>query len=111
MAKKVTDWTKLIAFFECFENKPGLLCKYLVENQALSPEFVKKVLGEKWTKFPDFKSVSQLEDYLSEIPAAKKPSDAVAKANAKLDKLIRDERYEDAAVLRDWMEKKRIPRI
>jgi hypothetical protein len=111
MDKNLKYWKSLVSFFETFENKPALLCKYLIEQQALDPYFVRKILAEKWGDMPDFKEFRELEDFLAERPQkSKRTPSLVEKTNAKLDKLIETEKYEDAAKLRDYMAKKGIPR-
>lgn len=112
----------LITLLKIFKNRPYHLSKYLLDNDAFNSEFLKKV--EKSFKLDEisnkqqshelssnFNSISQMDDFynslldeMQELIVKKtKKSDISKELNKKLSKLLKDERYEEAAALRDYM--------
>lgn len=121
-------YRNLVIMLKMFKNRPYHLAKYLIENSALTSEFMKKVsenarladLGdEEKPKGPVyFLDIGKMNDYyasLSEEPSPKQsahsPEEVEAYLNAKLDSLIDEEKYEDASRLRDYMAKNKIKRL
>jgi excinuclease UvrABC helicase subunit UvrB len=120
---------KLVLLFKIFNNRPYHLAKYLIENSALNQDFVKKILNSD--KLKDLldrnsKSVSNLyfvdisqmnEFYNSFIEDTKqKPNEKdieylTKELNEKLNDCIKNEKYEDAARIRDYMIVNGIKRI
>lgn len=112
-----------------FKNRPYHLAKYLIENSAFSPEFIKKVsengkltnLSEEDDKSKQpiyFLDIGKMNDYYSTftddiklLEKGKTPSEIEKDFNERLDKLLLDEKYEDAARVRDYMVKNKIKRI
>ena len=124
-------YQKLVILLKLFKNRPYPLAKYLVDNSALNKAFLNKI--SKSTKLDEllnneeeinkslpvyFTNITQMEQFyeslLEEIKELKKnkPNEDISQSlNYKLDQLIKDEKFEEAAKLRDYMEKNSIKRI
>lgn len=119
-------YRNLVILLKMFKNRPYHLAKYLIENESFTKEFMKKIaengkladLGqEDKPKGPVyFLDIGKMNDYyasLSDTNVPKtthSPEEVEAYLNAKLDSLIHEEKYEDAARLRDYMAKNKIKR-
>jgi len=119
---------KIVTLLKLFKNRPYHLAKYLLENGAFSKTFLNKI--SKSTKLTEissqdeiinkylsysFKDIQQMEDFysslLDEIITMNKSKSEISKElNDKLDNFIRDEKFEEAAKLRDYMQKNSIKR-
>jgi hypothetical protein len=121
-------YRNLVILLKMFKNRPFHLAKYLIENSALKDEFLNKLSNsEKLKEFSqdeDLKSktlfldINQMNDYynsltddIKKIGVAKTPEEIAEALNQKLESLIDDEKYEDAASLRDYMFRNNIKRI
>ena len=122
-------YRNLVILLKMFKNRPYHLAKYLIENSAFSPEFIKKVsengkltnLSEEDDKSKQpiyFLDIGKMNDYYSTftddiklLEKGKTPSEIEKDFNERLDKLLLDEKYEDAARVRDYMVKNKIKRI
>jgi ribonuclease D len=116
-----------------FKNRPYHLAKYLVENSALTEDFIKKLKnsdklkeiseGEKTEqKFLPaspvyFVNISQMENFYSsfiddikQLSKEKGIEEVTRELNVKLDKLIEQEKFEEAARVRDYMSRNDIKR-
>jgi len=117
-----------VILLKMFKNRPFHLAKYLIENSALKDEFLNKLSNsEKLKEFSqdeDLKSktlfldINQMNDYynsltddIKKIGVAKTPEEIAEALNQKLESLIDEENYEDAARLRDYMFRNNIKRI
>lgn len=113
-----------------FKNRPYHLAKYLIENSALTSEFIKKVSengklsnlseeeDDKIKQPIYFLDIGKMNDYYSSftddiklLEKGKTPAEIEADFNQRLDKLLFEEKYEDAARVRDYMAKNKIKRI
>jgi hypothetical protein len=119
-------YNNLVNLLKLFKNRPYHLAKYLIENTALNKKFVDKILNSdklnnlsndivKDSKVINFNSISEMDDFYSSLIDIKsldnKSHEQIAEElNKKLDNLIRGEKYEDAANLRDYMNRKKIKR-
>lgn len=113
----------IIIFLKLFKNRPYHLAKYLIDNSAFNKSFLNKLnKSDLLNKIKDeiqmddvyFMDISQMDDYYSSIleSSKNKNSDDVCKElNIKLNNLIKNEKFEDAAKLRDYMNKKSIKRL
>jgi len=107
----------LVMFLKLFKNRPYHLAKYLIDNLALSKNFIDKISKsdklDKGDKY--FSDISQMNDFYSSLldtKDSKKSLEEITKEiNDKMDNLIIDEKFEDAARLRDYMSKHKIKRI
>lgn len=110
----------LITLLKLFKNRPYHLSKYLLDNSAFNKEFLKKIdksfkLNELSNKYSNldldsFSSLTQMDDFYNslleemyEIVLHDKSVDLTKSLNERLDFLIKDEKYEEAAAIRDYM--------
>ena len=110
----------LISLLKVFKNRPYHLSKYLIDNNAFNKDVIQKIqnssklseINEMENKY--FSSISQMEDFYSSlleegvVSAKKTKKELTIELNNKLAQLIMDEKYEEAAALRDYMLKKGI---
>ena len=114
----------LANFLKMFKNRPYHLAKYLIDNSALNKSFLNKIVksGKLNTETPQITpevpitDISEMEDYynsiLDPIKIGNKTLEEITKeTNDKMDELIKNEKFEEAAKLRDYMNKKCIKRI
>lgn len=111
-----------------FKNRPFHLAKYLIDNSALKEDFLNKLSdSDKLKEFSEddelksktlFFDINQMNDYynsltddIKKIGVAKTPEEIADALNQKLESLISEENYEDAARLRDYMFRNNIKRI
>lgn len=116
-------YKNLVTLLKLFRNRPYHLSKYLLDNNALSNEFIKNVLeSNNLEKFynsdelmTNFNSIEQMNNFYSSLIDLdnlnnKTPKIIEEEINFKLDELINSEKYEEAANLRDYMKRKKIKR-
>jgi hypothetical protein len=118
MEEKDDIYKNLVTLLKLFKNRPYHLAKFLVDKKALTDKFYQEILSSN--KLPDldfdskkqkpiyFSSIDQMEDYFQSLlePQKAKPKTTQQiekELNTKLDQLIKNENYEDAACLRDYM--------
>jgi hypothetical protein len=121
-------YRNLVILLKIFKNRPFHLAKYLIENSALNDDFLSKLSNsEKLKEFSEddelksknlFLDINQMNDYynsltddIKKIGVAKTPEEIAQALNQKLESLILEENYEDAARLRDYMFRNNIKRI
>ena len=110
----------LITFLKLFKNRPYHLSKYLLDNSAFNKDFLRKIdksfkLNELSNKcsnsdLESFNNLNQMDDFynslleeMNEIVIHDKSINLTIILNEKLDALIKEEKYEEAAALRDYM--------
>jgi uncharacterized protein (DUF1330 family) len=116
-------YKKLVTLLKLFKNRPYHLGKYLLDNNALNKDFIKTVLNsDKLNELSNnenliinFNSIEQMEEFYSSLVDLNnldnKTQDQIEEElNLKLNKLIEDEKYEEAVNLRDYMKRKKIKR-
>jgi hypothetical protein len=127
-------YRSLVILLKMFKNRPYHLAKYLVENSALTEEFIKKLkssdrlkefneeekVGQKLLPVPVsvyFLDISQMENFynsfiddIKQLSKEKNIEEITKEINKKLDDLIKQEKYEEAARLRDYMNRNNIKR-
>lgn len=122
-------YKNLISLMKMFENRPYHLVKYLMANGAFTEQFKNSVsknnfldnvkedeedyLASRQIYFVD---ISQMNDFFnslfSDVEWTRDSTPNLTKdLNTKLDNYIREERYEDAIRIRDYMNKMGIKRI
>jgi excinuclease UvrABC helicase subunit UvrB len=101
-----------------FKNRPYHLAKFLLDNSAFNKTFLNKLVKNDRLKSEEKDNyicdISQLEDYynsLLEIKNSKSIEDLTKELNDKLDEMIQNEKFEEAAKIRDLMIKKSIKRL
>ena len=120
-------YRNLVILLKMFKNRPYHLAKYLIENDSLTDDFMKKIsengklsdIGkeEESQKPVYFLDIGKMNDYYSSLSedngskTAKSSEETEAYMNQRLDAFIKEEKYEDAARLRDYMAKNKIKRI
>jgi hypothetical protein len=121
-------YKNLVLLLKMFKNRPFHLAKYLIENSALREDFLKKISNsEKLKEFSQdddlksknlFHDINQMNEYynsltddIKKIGVSKTPEEISTALNLKLESLILEENYEDAAKLRDYMFRNNIKRI
>lgn len=121
-------YQNLITILKLFQNRPYHLAKYLIETEAFNNEFIDKIKNsEKLNSLNQdddgtslkaiyFVDVSHMKDFFNSLTddvydkKLKNKRDVVKELNAKLDKCLKEERYEDAIRIRDYMQKNGIER-
>lgn len=108
-------YRNLVILLRMFKNRPHHLAKYLVDNSALTSEFIKTIKdSQKLKEISEddddkiyFTDISQMENYFNaftEAPTKEKGiKETTKELNDKLNECIKLEKYEDAARIRDYM--------
>jgi excinuclease UvrABC helicase subunit UvrB len=111
------EYENLIKLLKMFKNRPYHLAKYLLNNSALDKNFLSKLNISDINDFNElnFTSIDEMENfYLSLIDVKnlekKSKEELKIELNEKLDEAIKNENYEEAARLRDYMQIKSIKR-
>ena len=106
--------SKLLSFFN---NRPNHLAKYLLENNALNKDFLNKVLNVELPEMNDqkvldvyFIDINQMNNFFLNLLNKEKypdmnPKKLKLELEKELDKCIKEERYEDAIRIRDFLKK------
>lgn len=117
----------LVTLLRTFKNRPYHLAKYLIENSALNSEFKKNILNsDKIKELQDkieqegsnlpaiqFNDIGSMKDYfnsLSQLSEKEDTKELTKELNQKMIDLLKEENYEEAAKLRDYMIRKNIKR-
>jgi hypothetical protein len=128
-------YRSLVILLKMFKNRPYHLAKYLVENSALTEEFIRKLKNsdrlkelnedeksseQKLLPVPVpvyFVDISQMENFynsfvddIQQLSKQKGIEEVTKELNKKLDELIIKEKYEEAARVRDYMMRNNIKR-
>jgi hypothetical protein len=128
-------YRSLVILLKMFKNRPYHLAKYLVENSALTEEFIRKLKNsdrlkelnedeksseQKLLPVPVpvyFVDISQMENFynsfvddIQQLSKQKGIEEVTKELNKKLDDLIKKEKYEEAARVRDYMSRNNIKR-
>jgi predicted ATPase len=109
----------LITLLKSFKNRSYHLAKYLLDNDALSDSFMKKISKKELKLLKNdiiFKDIHQMNDYYNSLietdrEKEKTKEEIIIELNDKLDCLIKEEKYEEAIYIRDYMIKNNIPRF
>jgi len=120
-------YKNLVTFLKMFKNRPYHLAKYLIENSALQREFIKKISDneklntlskdDKNTTPIYFTEINKMNDYynsfideLKYLNENKSLEEIEKDMNLRLENFLKEEKYEDAARLRDYMMRNKIKR-
>lgn len=112
-------YKNLISLLRLFKNRPYHLAKYLVDNSAFNKEFLENLaksnelkqitLDENLSNLPIlFTDIQKMNDYFNSLIDLKSIENKSVEEltiilNNRLDEYIMNEKYEDAASLRDYM--------
>jgi excinuclease UvrABC helicase subunit UvrB len=120
-------YQRLVTLLKTFNNRPYHLARYLIENSALNEEFIINVSKsdkikdiqdfaiENGMNLPNihFNDISKMNDYFNSLSQKTENDDIkelTKELNKKMNDLIQEEKYEEAARLRDIMINKKIKR-
>lgn len=122
MSKEEKIYKNLHLLLKMFKNRPYHLAKYLLDNDALTKNFLLKV--ENSDKLKELESddqknsqiylptISKMEEYYNSFIDTEIKSKTLEEIteylNIKLVEYIKNEKYEDAARIRDYMIRKGI---
>ncbi|MCK9476361.1 MAG: UvrB/UvrC motif-containing protein [Candidatus Muirbacterium halophilum] len=122
-------YTALTIFLKLFKNRPNHLAKFLLDNNVLTEDIIKKLKNsDKLKKMRsddikeinnmNFKDISQMDNFynsfiddINQLYHNKNIEEITKELNDKLDKLVTEEEYIKAAKLRDYMKRNKIKRI
>lgn len=106
-------YSRLINLLKLFKNRPYHLAKYLIDNKVIDESFLKKLMNNSSLDNPKllpphFTDINQMNQYFNSLvidfdPEKVSQEELAIKLNHKLDQLIKDELYEDAIRVRDYM--------
>jgi hypothetical protein len=119
-------YRNLILLIKLFSGRPLHLSKFLIDNNALNQEFIDNLVSnEKLSEVDNntddsilkavyFVDISHMKDYFNSMLDEKKlidtKRDLSKELNDKLDRFIKEEKFEEAVRLRDYMSKNNIQR-
>lgn len=112
MSEQERLYRNLTKLFLLFQNRPQHLSKYLLDKCAFNEFFLKVILeseklnNDKIEDTPIFKDISEMNDYydIFKEPKGKKSTKKRAEdLMIKLEECLKDEKYEDAARIRDYL--------
>ncbi len=106
----------LINLLKLFKNRPYHLAKYLIDNSALTKDFYTKISkNDKLENNKYFTDITEMNEFYNSIldnKKSKKSNEDICKeANEKMNSLIKEEKFEEAVKLRDYMIKNKIKRL
>lgn len=122
----------LVILLKMFKSRPYHLAKYLIENSALNSDFINKLINsDKIKKISDdnsddrlsvapvyFVNINQMNDFydsfvdgISQSSKEKSLEEITKDINQKLDVLIKDDKFEEASRIRDYMLRNGIKRL
>lgn len=108
----------LINILKTFSNRPYHLAKYLIDNNAFTESFTRKLTNVNIIKYSDsiyFKDINEMNEYYNSLledgKKAEKIKEMSIELSEKLNLLLKEERYEEAIYIRDYMNSNNIPRI
>jgi cysteinyl-tRNA synthetase len=123
-------YRNLLTILKEFKNRPYHLAKYLIESDAFTDKFIQKLIeseklndisqsGEQskaLVKAIYFVDISHMTEYFNSFTdgsesKTKSIRSLTKELNSKLDQCLKEEKYEDAIRIRDYMVKHNIKRI
>ena len=113
---KLKDFKNLVKFLKFFINRPNHLAKFLIDNNVLDKEFLKKLpnlnsssMDESEVQTMYFTNIRQMNTYFSKLIENKKNTSSeetlIEELQIELERCIFEERYEDAIRIRDYLKK------
>jgi ribosomal silencing factor RsfS len=124
-------YNNLVILIKMFDNKPYTLAKYLLDNNALTDTFIKSIMNSEMlkkindsNKLDDllnddiyFIDITEVKNFynsffnIEELSNEKNIEDITKKYNEKLNELVANEKYEEAAKVYNYMLKNKIKKI
>ena len=118
-------YKNLLSILKLFKNRPYHLAKYLIENEAFNDNFINKLIDSdklneikqddvEIIKSIHFIDISHMNDYFNSLTLdiqSKSDKNITKEINDKLDKCLKEEKYEEASRIRDFMKKNNIKRL
>jgi len=106
------NYLNIISLLKLFNNRPYHLAKYLLENESFNEDFLNKLnksskLKNDDKEIPYFNEINKMNDYFSSLIELNNDisfNDIENDLNSKLVKLIKEEKFEEAAIIRDMMD-------
>lgn len=125
MSNSENLYRNLYILLKMFKNRPYHLAKYLIDNNALTKDFLEKVQasgklkeisdGEQKLLPAHLSDITKMEEFftsfLDGITKDKSVEEVTKDLNQKLNDCIKNEKYEDAARIRDYMNRNGIERL
>ena len=122
------SYQNLLIVLKLFQNRPHHLSKFLIENNALNPDFLDKItdsdklsdMAQNGIKdnYLHFNSISEMKKYyssliddLENLKKKKTKEELEIEINQKLKSAIERENYEEASRIRDYMRLNNINKI
>jgi alcohol dehydrogenase YqhD (iron-dependent ADH family) len=111
-------YRNFVTLLKLFKNRPYHLAKYLIQNGAIKEEFLSKIINSdrlrnlKEGEFDEkiFMDINQMNDFFNSLTIEvkklsmfKTDDEIKIDLNNKLSELLKEEKYEEAAILRDYM--------
>jgi alcohol dehydrogenase YqhD (iron-dependent ADH family) len=111
-------YRNFVTLLKLFKNRPYHLAKYLIQNGAIKEEFLSKIINSdrlrniKEGEFDEkiFMDINQMNDFFNSLTIEvkklsmfKTDDEIKIDLNNKLSDLLKEEKYEEAAILRDYM--------
>lgn len=114
------EYENLLMILKLFQNRPNHLTKFLIESNALNPNFIKKLKESERLKemkengihenYLHFDTIDELKKYytsliddLENIKNKKSGKELIEEFELKLKQAIENEDYEEACRIRDYM--------
>lgn len=99
----------MIALMKIFNNHPYMFLNFLNRNNAINEVFKTKLSSAAIKDKPYFADVNKMCDYYQQLLDSSTPNikDKVKDWNSKLYTAITEQRFEDAAKIRDYMIKRK----
>jgi hypothetical protein len=111
-------YKNFVTLLKLFKNRPYHLAKYLIQNGAIKEEFLSKIVNSdrlrnlKEDEFNEkiFMDINQMNEFFNSLTIEvkklsmfKTDDEIKIDLNNKLSELLKEEKYEEAAILRDYM--------
>jgi len=114
-------YRNLVILLKMFKHRPFHLAKYLIENKVFTDDFINKIVNndlEIKNSDKNFNSINKMNEFYNSlleepkrIGEPKNKQDIEKELNSKLESLLKEEKYEYAAILRDYMSRNNIKRF
>jgi hypothetical protein len=111
-------YRNFVTLLKLFKNRPYHLAKYFIQNGAIKEDFLSKIVNSdrlrnlKEDEFDEkiFMDINQMNDFFNSLTVEvkkllmfKTDDEIKVDLNNKLAELLKEEKYEEAAILRDYM--------